>query len=69
MKLSFAKVEIARVMRTSDIARLRGNAEPSTHLARYQRAHDMGASHVLAVACPEAWCGACAERQCLKGAA
>lgn len=63
----FANVEIARVMRTSDIARLRGNAEPSTHLARYQRALDTGASRVLAVACPE--CGACAERQCLKGAA
>lgn len=64
---SRAFVEIARIMRPSDIARLRGNAEPSTHLARYERAHTIGVKSVLAVTCPE--CGACAERQCRKEAA
>lgn len=43
-------------MTTDDMARLRGDAPPSTHLARYERAHEVGVHRVLRVICPD--CGA-----------
>ena len=39
-----------------DMDRLRGDAPPETHLARYERAHFAGARRVIHVACPD--CGA-----------
>jgi hypothetical protein len=52
-------------MKVSDMDRLRGDAPPSTHLARYERAHDAGARRVLRVACPD--CGARANALCAVG--
>ncbi len=54
-----------RPVKVSDMDRLRGDAPPSTHLARYERAHDAGARRVLRVACPD--CGARANALCAVG--
>lgn len=49
-------------MTSADIDRLRGDAPRSTHLARYERAHTLGARRVLLVSCPD--CGALAGALC-----
>jgi hypothetical protein len=43
--------------------RLRGDASRSTHLARYEAAHESGVKRVLLVACPD--CGARASYACV----
>jgi hypothetical protein len=57
-----------RIMRPSDIERLRGQAAKSTHLARYEHANDAPAraevTSVLDVACPH--CGVDAGAQCAQ---
>ncbi len=49
-------------MTPDDINRMRGDAARSTHLARYERAHNAGARRVLDVTCPD--CGAYSHAPC-----
>jgi hypothetical protein len=49
-------------MKMADIARLRGKAKRTTHLARYEHAIDTGAVSVLDRWCP--YCGARDGEQC-----
>ncbi len=56
-----------RLMRPADLERLRGEARPSTHLARYELANDRGARCVLDEPCPEGDCGAGPHVQCFAG--
>ena len=54
-----------KVMTMDDVRRLKGQALPATHLARYEAAHDAGKACVLDVPCVE--CGAAISIQCLGG--
>jgi hypothetical protein len=57
-----------RVMTPADVKRLRGDARPGTHLARYDLANSRNARRVLDEPCPEPSCGAGPGVQCFSGA-
>jgi hypothetical protein len=61
------KVIPQRILRPSDINRLRGDAKPRTHLARYELANNRHAHRVLDEPCPESDCGAAPGSQCFSG--
>jgi hypothetical protein len=63
--MSAAKKHAPRVMTPRDLQRLRGEAAPSTHLARYELANDLGARVVLDEPCP--CCGAHVRVACSEG--
>jgi len=66
--LTVALEMMMKIMKPSDIENLRGNAQPQTHLARYDAANSAppraAVRFVLDIECPEEECGADVGEQC-----
>lgn len=56
---------VEKTLRPADLKRLRGEAAPTTHLARYEAANNAGVGCVLDVPCID--CGAPTRKACFEG--